>query len=151
MTRFTWSTAAALCLLASQALAQTPPAEKWRSTADIATHLAENGFIVLKLDREHDGFEAELVDRQGNKVEARVHPVTAEILSSRDDGRAAARQDQWLTLPQVARQLENKGFVVRAIDTEATGYEADLTDPAGARTEVRIDPRTGAVLSSKPD
>lgn len=151
MKRLVLSAAVALAVLAGPARAQTPPAESWLSTADIATHLAENGFRVLKLDRESDGYEAELIDRQGNLVEARVHPVTAALLTTRNEGRAGPVHDQWLTLAQVARHLEGKGFVVRKIDTEATGYEVDLTDRAGARTEAMVDPRSGEILSSKPD
>lgn len=152
MTRLTLSAALALAFLAvAPAGAQTPAAGAWLSTADIATHLAENGFRVLSLERESDGFEADLIDRQGNRVEARVHPVTAELLTTRNKGRAGAVHEQWLTLAQVARHLEGKGFTVRSIDTEDDGYEAELTDRAGARTEVRIAPLTGEILSSKPD
>jgi len=150
--RLALSAALALALLAAgPARAQTPPAGSWLSTADIATHLAENGFRVLKLERESDGFEADLIDRQGNRLEARVHPATAELLSTRSEGRAGAVHAQWLTLAQVARRLEGQGFTVRKIETEDDGYEADLTDRAGARTEVRIAPLTGEIVSSKPD
>lgn len=139
----------ALALLAAPALAQGSP--HWKSASDIATHLAENGFRVLKLEREADGFEVDLIDRQGNRVEARVDPVTAAFLHTKNEGRAGPLNDQWLTVAQVARQLEAKGFTVRAVETDATGYEVELTDPAGARTEARLDPMTGATLSSKPD
>ncbi|MFG1403586.1 PepSY domain-containing protein [Xanthobacter sediminis] len=141
----------ALALFAAPALAQTPPEAQWRPASEIATHLAENGFRVMKLDREHDGYEADLIDRQGNRVEARVNPVTAELVSTKSEGRAGPVHEQWLTLAQVARHLEGKGFTVRKIETEASGYEADLTDRGGARTEAKIDPMSGEILASKPD
>jgi hypothetical protein len=151
MTRLFVPALAALALLVLPARAQTPPAAPWLSVADIATHLAENGFRVMKLDRESDGFEADLIDRQGNRVEARVNPVTAELVTTKYEGRAGPVHEQWLTLAQVARHLEGQGFTVRKIETEAAGYEVDLTDRAGARTEAEIDPMTGAIRSSKPD
>ncbi len=150
MMRLTLPAMALLGLLATPAWAQ-PPAGQWQSVADIATHLAENGFRVQKMEREPDGFEADLIDRQGNRVEARVNPVTAELVTTKYEGRAGPVHEQWLTLAQVARHLEGQGFTLRKIDTEDEHYEVELTDRAGARTEAKVDPLTGKILSSKPD
>ncbi|WP_238119868.1 MULTISPECIES: PepSY domain-containing protein [unclassified Xanthobacter] len=144
--------AVALALTAPLTLpawAQTPA--PGRSTAAIATHIAENGFHVLKLEREATVYEAELVSPQGNLVEARIDPVSAAFLSTKMDGRAGPLPDQWLTVAQIARHLEGQGYTVRKIEAEATGYEVELTDRAGARTEADIDPMTGAIRHSKPD
>lgn len=141
----------ALGLLAAPASAATPPAGTGQSAADIATHLAENGFRVLKLERQADGFEATLIDRQGDRVEAKVNPVTAEMMTTRYEGPAGPVHEQWLTLAQVARHLQGQGFEVREIDTATDRYEADLTDRAGARTKASIDPMSGKILSSKAE
>lgn len=142
---------AAAPMMVTDAFAASPPPSGWRATSDVATHLAENGFRVLKLEQEADGFEAELIDREGNLVEARVHPVSAELLSTRSEGRAGSVNGQWLTLAQVARHLESKGFAVRKIETEAHGYEVDVTDHTGARTDAVVDPMTADILSAKPE
>jgi len=136
----------------ASALAASPPAGadgQWLSTADIATHLAENGFHVLALTMEPDGYEADLIDRQGNRVEAHLHPVTAELLRTKAEGRAGPMHEQWLTLPQVARHLETTGFTVRKIETGSAAYEVDLADRTGTRTEAEINPATGVLFSSK--
>lgn len=140
--------AAALVVMAPLAHAAAAPD---RSTAEIATHIAENGFRVLKLEREGNVYEAELVSPQGGLVEARIDPVSAAFLSTKMDGRAGPLPDQWLTVAQIARHLEGQGYRVRKIEAEATGYEVELTDRAGARTEADIDPMTGAIRHSKPD
>jgi len=143
--------AIALAAPAIAVVAEATSSGTWLPASGVATHLAENGFRVLKLERESEGFTAELVDRQGGLVKARINPSTGAITSSKSDGRAGAQDDQWLTLTQVARRLEGQGYLVRKIAQDTTAYEAELTDRAGARADAIIDPRSGEILSQKPD
>ncbi|MGE4373314.1 MAG: PepSY domain-containing protein [Xanthobacter sp.] len=149
---------AALC---APALAQpaTAPAEQaagqvqgWRSLSDIATHLAENGFRVLEMEVERDGYDAELVDRDGNILDARVSPATGELLRSRSKGRATQPADpKWKTVAQIAGLLEKQGYIVRKVETESEGYEVELTDRTGRRLEARVNPMTGDITHSELD
>ncbi len=134
------------------AATQSAPQGQWKSFAAIATHLAENGYRVLELDRERNGFEAELVDREGNLLKSDIHPVTGELQNTHNKGRSTIANDpQWKTLPQIATQLEGQGYTVRKIDTDHDHYEADLTNRDGQRIEARIDPKSGEITSSEKD
>ncbi len=148
--------AAGALTLPSHALAQptTQNSDRanWKSLATIATSLAENGYRVLELELERDGFEAELIDRDGNLVKADINPVSGALQHIRNRGRSTVANDpQWKTLPQVASQLEAKGYLVRKLETEHDGFEAELTSQDGQRLEARIDPKTGEIISSERD
>lgn len=156
MRRITSGLLIVLALLAGPAgprAEDAPAGGGWLSVADVATRLAENGFRVLEVERESDRFEVEVADRQGNLLEIYVHPVTGVILRTESRGRAPdpSGQSGWLTLAQVARRFEAEGYTVRKIEIERTGFELELTDRAGARTEVDVDPASGTVLRSRPD
>lgn len=141
----------ALAAPAIAVVAEATASGKWLPTSGIATHLAENGFHVLKLERGGDGFEAELVDRQGSLVKASINPSNGAIISSKNDGRADTHDDQWLTLTQIARRLEDEGYLVRKIEQDAAAYKTTLSDRAGAHSAAVIDPWSGKILIQKPD
>ncbi|MGQ3673329.1 PepSY domain-containing protein [Xanthobacter sp. TB0136] len=131
---------------------QTAPRGSWKSLSAIATHLAENGYRVLELDRERHSYEAEMIDRNGNLVKADIDPVTGELQNLRNRGASSVADDpQWKTLPQIAVQLEAQGYEVRKLEMKLDRYEADLTSRDGQRIEARIDPRNGQITSSERD
>ena len=67
----------------------------------------------------------------------------------RDDRRQPltdAPRAEWMSVGQVAQQLEAQGYVIREIDTERGAYEVEATDANGMRVEAHVHPVTGAIL-----
>ncbi len=61
------------------------PRDQWLPLSDIADKLSALGYTVTEIETEDGAYEVEMVDKNGVHGEARVHPVTAEILPDDDD------------------------------------------------------------------
>lgn len=55
------------------------------SIAQIATLLEDQGYTVLEIERERNRFDVEMIDADGKRVHAYMHPVTGAVLRDRDD------------------------------------------------------------------
>jgi hypothetical protein len=61
------------------------PAERWLSPAQIAEKLSEKGYQVVEIESDDGAYEVEMIDKNGTRIEAHVHPETAELLHGYDD------------------------------------------------------------------
>lgn len=85
----------ALCLAAAQpALALDDvfefgrlnvPRDQWLPPSEIAKKLGEKGYKVREIEADDGAYEVEMVDKDGMRIEAHVHPATAEMLPGYDD------------------------------------------------------------------
>ena len=81
---------AATPFLASAALADSPSCgnaaqSRWMSLADVEAKTSSMGYKVRKIDIEDGCYEIYAIDKNGNRVEAYLNPVTAEIVKSKID------------------------------------------------------------------
>jgi hypothetical protein len=61
------------------------PRERWLSPEQIAQKLGEKGYTVREIEADDGAYEVEMVDKNGMRVEAHVHPETADMLVGYDD------------------------------------------------------------------
>lgn len=61
------------------------PADQWLSPSEIATKLGDKGFRVVEIETDDGAYEVEMIDKNGVKIEAHVHPATGELLYGYDD------------------------------------------------------------------
>jgi hypothetical protein len=61
------------------------PADQWMSPSQIAEKLGEKGYRVLEIESDDGAYEVEMVDKNGTRIEAHVHPATAELIYGYDD------------------------------------------------------------------
>lgn len=80
---------AATPILASAALASpscgAAPQSNWMSIADVDARLTSMGYNVRQIKIDDGCYEVDAIDRNGNRVEAYLNPVTAEIVKSEMD------------------------------------------------------------------
>jgi hypothetical protein len=60
------------------------PHAQWLSPAQISDKLTAQGYKVTEIETDDGAYEVEL-STNGAKIEARVHPATAELLVGSDD------------------------------------------------------------------
>ena len=61
------------------------PADQWMSPSQIAEKLGEKGYRVLEIESDDGAYEVEMLDKNGTRIEAHVHPATAELIYGYDD------------------------------------------------------------------
>jgi hypothetical protein len=61
------------------------PRDQWLSPAQISEKLGAQGFKVTEIETDDGAYEVDLVDKNGTRVEAHVHPATGELLVGYDD------------------------------------------------------------------
>lgn len=61
------------------------PREQWLSPKQIADKLGEKGYKVREIETDDGTYEVEMVDKNGLRVEANIHPATGEILVGYDN------------------------------------------------------------------
>ena len=61
------------------------PREQWLSPAQISEKLGAQGFKVTEIETDDGAYEVDLIDKNGTRVEAHVHPATGEMLVGYDD------------------------------------------------------------------
>jgi hypothetical protein len=82
-------TLAAAPFVASAALASptcgNAAQASWMSLADVEAKATSMGYKVRKIDIEDGCYEIYAIDKNGNRVEAYLNPVTAEVVKSKID------------------------------------------------------------------
>lgn len=61
------------------------PKEQWMSIAQITEKLASEGYDVREIEVEDGAYEVSARDKDGNSIEAYLHPATGEIIESKSD------------------------------------------------------------------
>jgi hypothetical protein len=61
------------------------PRDQWLSPAQISEKLGAQGFKVTEIETDDGAYEVDLIDKNGTRVEAHVHPATGEMLVGYDD------------------------------------------------------------------
>lgn len=61
------------------------PAEKWMSPAELKANLKDQGYDVREIEADDGAYEVEMIDKDGTRIEAHIHPETGEILKNYDD------------------------------------------------------------------
>ncbi len=61
------------------------PRAQWLPPAEIAKRLGDKGYTVREIEADDGAYEVEMVDKNGLRIEAHVHPATAEMLPGYDD------------------------------------------------------------------
>lgn len=61
------------------------PQDRWLSPAQISEKLVAQGYKVTEIESDDGAYEVDLVDKNGTRVEAHVHPATGEMLVGYDD------------------------------------------------------------------
>jgi hypothetical protein len=61
------------------------PREQWLSPAQITEKLVAAGYKVTEIEADDGAYEVDLVDKNGTRVEAHVHPATGELLTGYDN------------------------------------------------------------------
>jgi hypothetical protein len=61
------------------------PRDQWLPLSEITEKLTALGYTVEEIESEDGAYEVEMVDKNGVRSEARIHPATAEILQSEKD------------------------------------------------------------------
>jgi hypothetical protein len=61
------------------------PRDQWLSPAQISEKLMAQGYKVTEIETDDGAYEVDLVDKNGTRVEAHVHPATGELLIGYDD------------------------------------------------------------------
>jgi hypothetical protein len=64
------------------------PRSKWLSQEAIAAKLKEDGFEVTRAETKRNCYEVKARDRQGNRVELSVDPVTARVVKQESKDRS---------------------------------------------------------------
>ncbi|MDO4724010.1 MAG: PepSY domain-containing protein [Comamonadaceae bacterium] len=135
------------------------------SVQDVLQRLHSLGYQQVHDVEMDDGFwTADAINRHGVPVELTLHPVTLELLGEVGDddrrGPGAAPQAQppaWgpqgvLPASEVIARLQRAGYRhIHDLDFDDGYWEAEAINPAGFRVDLRLDPRTGAVLREKYD
>lgn len=119
----------------------------------VRERLVAAGYTQIEdLEFDDGGWEAEARNAAGQRVDLVIHPVTGVILAETPDGSGSAPVGV-LTAAQIRAALEAAGYTqIRDLEYDSDGYwEADARNAQGQRVELRIDPRTGAVLREERD
>lgn len=61
------------------------PRDQWQTPQQISDKLGQKGYKVLEIESDDGAYEVEMVDKNGMRVEAHVHPATGELLVGYDD------------------------------------------------------------------
>lgn len=61
------------------------PRDQWLAPERISQKLGEKGYKVTEIETDDGAYEVEMLDKNGMKIEAHVHPATGELLVGYDD------------------------------------------------------------------
>ena len=116
---------------------------------------------IHDVEFDDDGYwEADATNRNGQCVELRVNPTTGAVMREKvERGSCSAGSStggstgSLLTAAQIRTRLQQLGYTnIHDLEYKRAGYwEADARNARGQKVELRIDPRTGAVLREKRD
>lgn len=74
---------------------------------------------------------------------ATLSTVTTYALASNDDPVRQQRHASWLSKQEIAARLGAMGYQVHSLEAEGGCVEAFVSDQAGRKTELYVDPTTG--------
>lgn len=60
------------------------PKEQWQTAEQLTAKLSEQGYKVKKIEFEDGCAEAKVEDKDGNKAELKLDPVTASVVEKED-------------------------------------------------------------------
>ncbi|MFV0476342.1 MAG: PepSY domain-containing protein [Parahaliea sp.] len=130
------------------------------SAREVVEHLRSLGYTAIHEVELDDGFwEAEARKPSGEKVELTVHPVTLEIVSEVSDGNNGYNENgntntanPVLNAQQIRSVLLSSGYSnIRDLEFDDGYWEAEARNNAGINVDLKIDPRTGAVIRESLD
>jgi|RhiMetdeSRZDD1v2_1073273.scaffolds.fasta_scaffold421803_3 hypothetical protein len=61
------------------------PQDRWLSPTQVTEKLDQKGYKVTEIEIDDGSYEVEMTDRNGVRVEGRVHPETGELLLGYND------------------------------------------------------------------
>ncbi|MFA5902017.1 MAG: PepSY domain-containing protein [Hyphomicrobium sp.] len=61
------------------------PRDQWLTPAQLSDKLVAQGYKVREIEVDDGAYEVDLVDKNGTRIEAHVHPATGDILVGYDD------------------------------------------------------------------
>lgn len=61
------------------------PRNEWLSPTQISEKLSAQGYKVTEIEVDDGAYEVDLIDKNGTRIEAHVHPATGDILVGYDD------------------------------------------------------------------
>lgn len=61
------------------------PQDQWLTPAQVKEKLVAAGYRVQEIESDDGAYEVEMVDKDGTRIETRVHPATGEMLPGDDD------------------------------------------------------------------
>lgn len=98
-----------------------------------------------------DGFwEAEARNPAGRHVDLVIHPLTGAVLAEVADD--AVAPGGLLGAAEIRAALTAAGYTdIRDLEFDDGFWEAEARNSAGRRVELRVDPRTGAVVHEERD
>jgi len=123
------------------------------TAAQVRQRLVVAGYTQIDdLEFDDGAWEAEARNPSGQRVDLVIHPVTGAVLAETPRGSSSAPAGL-LSAAEIRAALEAAGYTqIRDLEYDDDGYwEADARNTQGQRVELRIDPRTGAVLHEERD
>ncbi|ANB17105.1 PepSY domain-containing protein [Dokdonella koreensis] len=120
------------------------------TAATVRQRLEAAGYSAIRDLEFDDGFwEADARNPAGRRVELRIHGWTGAIVEERVEGGPVAGG---LSAAQILERLAAAGYRnIRNLEFDDGYWEADATNAAGVRVELRIDPVTGEVVHEERD
>ncbi len=122
------------------------------SATQVRAALEQAGYRqITDLDFDDGFWEAEAVNSGSQRVELIIHPVSGAVLAERVEGQPPSNSSL-LSASQIHTILTSAGYRnIRELKFDDGFWEADATNPAGLRVELKIDPRTGTVVREERD
>lgn len=111
----------------------------------VRASLEAQGYTNINDIEFDDGmWTADARSADGNRIELRIDAATGEVYPD--------EQVAQLSEADVQAQLSAAGYTnIHDVDYDDGVWKAEADDPAGKDVEVRIDPRTGAIVGKEKD
>ncbi|MFV0277440.1 MAG: PepSY domain-containing protein [Parahaliea sp.] len=134
----------------------TDTADSITHVRGVIEHLRSLGYSRIREVELDQGFwEAEARNLAGFEVELILHPVTLEVLAEVSDGAGAYTSDAGasiLTAEQVRDALRLAGYSnIHDLEFDDGYWEAEATNSAGVRVDLKLDAGNGAVIRESLD
>ena len=135
----------ALLSLSTVAFAQDAKPAAPLTEAQVRARLTEQGYTKVNDVKFEDGvWKADAKSADGNHVDVRLDAKTGAVYP---DEQVANLNEASVTAKLAAAGYTN----VHDVDFEDGVWNAEADDPAGKDVEVKIDPKTGAVIGKEKD
>ncbi len=101
--------------------------------------LQNNGYKVKEIKKHSDYYHVDAYDKNCRQQHLRVD-ASGNI--SMHDGKPASNK-KFVSIAEIATQMEGKGYKVKEIDLEHSHYDVKVMDKDGNTKFMRLDPVTG--------